>query len=110
MPFRRTQFRTWSVGRLIFVPLLIAGVIFLATSSITTVLTLQVRESLNLQSRTYQASEQNVSSLLTALVDAETGERGFLITSETRYLQPYTYGTNQAPILLRPQLHVRRRP
>jgi sigma-B regulation protein RsbU (phosphoserine phosphatase) len=101
MPFRRTQFRTWSVGRLIFVPLLIAGVIFLATSSITTVLTLQVRESLNLQSRTYQASEQNVSSLLTALVDAETGERGFLITSETRYLQPYTYGTNQAPILLR---------
>ncbi|MGC8465124.1 MAG: SpoIIE family protein phosphatase [Acidimicrobiales bacterium] len=97
----RSERRSWSVGRRIFVPLMIAGVIFLATSSITTLLTLRVRSSLDLQSRTYQASEQNVSSLLTALVDAETGERGFLLTSETRYLQPYTYGTNQAPILLR---------
>jgi sigma-B regulation protein RsbU (phosphoserine phosphatase) len=77
------------------------GVIALATGATATILTLRARDSLQLQSQTYQASDQNLSTLLTSFVDAETGERGFLITSETRYLQPYYYGTHRAPVLLR---------
>ncbi len=32
---------------------------------------------------------ESVDSLLSSLLDAETGQRGFLLTGETRYLEPY---------------------
>jgi len=46
-------------------------------------------ESLNRQQHTYQVLQQAevVSKLL---LDAETGQRGFLLTGADRYLQPYT--------------------
>jgi methyl-accepting chemotaxis protein len=54
--------------------------------------TLALIESRSLQQHTYQVLQQAevVSKLL---VDAETGQRGFLLTGAERYLQPYTAAT-----------------
>src|ERR1700722_4527128 len=38
--------------------------------------------------------------LLTALDEAETGQRGFLLTGREKFLQPYTSGARQAPLEL----------
>jgi PAS domain S-box-containing protein len=43
---------------------------------------------------------ETVSNLLARLLDAETGQRGFLLTGETRYLQPYTSAVGQVPVEL----------
>src|SRR5262245_45237955 len=41
---------------------------------------------------------QSVDRLLLSLVDAETGQRGFLLTGENRYLEPYTQATQTVPV------------
>jgi signal transduction histidine kinase len=38
--------------------------------------------------------------LLTEVQDAETGQRGYLLTGDRRYLQPYTEGSRNAPAAL----------
>jgi methyl-accepting chemotaxis protein len=54
--------------------------------------TMSLVESRMLQQHTYQVLQQaEVISKL--LVDAETGQRGFLLTGAERYLQPYTTAT-----------------
>ena len=37
-----------------------------------------------------------VEQLLTTLLDAETGQRGFLLTGDERYLEPYTHAIHSA--------------
>lgn len=44
------------------------------------------------------------NSLLSELKDVETGDRGFLLTGQERFLEPYVAGRDQIPELLR-QLH-----
>src|SRR5438477_12843716 len=39
----------------------------------------------------------SVDRLLLALVDAETGQRGFLLTGEDRYLEPYNQAIQAIP-------------
>ena len=34
--------------------------------------------------------QQQLEALLSSVKDAETGQRGFLLTGEERYLEPYT--------------------
>lgn len=59
---------------------------------ITTILSQQMTHTLN-ESRQWVAHTYNVEAQLKALekslVDAETGQRGFVITNEARYLAPY---------------------
>src|SRR5438128_1464372 len=40
---------------------------------------------------------ESVDRLLLALVDAETGQRGFLLTGENRYLAPYNHAVQAIP-------------
>lgn len=42
-----------------------------------------------------------VSEILTKVLNAETGQRGFLLTGEPRYLQPYDKAQALLPLLLR---------
>ncbi len=49
----------------------------------------QTRQSLANLTHTYNTSA-SVSSLLQEMLDAETGLRGYLLTSDEAYLQPYT--------------------
>src|SRR5690348_6714221 len=38
-----------------------------------------------------------VEQLLSSVIDAETGQRGFLLTGENRYLQPYSVAVQAIP-------------
>lgn len=44
-----------------------------------------------------RAIVDSVDRLLSALLDAETGQRGFLLTGEDRYLQPYNQAVQAIP-------------
>ena len=50
-----------------------------------------LREEARLTSHTQQ-SLQTIQTLLASLVDAETGQRGYLLTGDKSYLQPYFHG------------------
>lgn len=39
--------------------------------------------------------KETINQVLSALKDAETGQRGFLLTGEERYLEPYTSGARE---------------
>lgn len=45
-------------------------------------------ETSNLRRRSYESREQ-IQQLLSSIKDAETGQRGYLLTGEERYLEPY---------------------
>jgi methyl-accepting chemotaxis protein len=51
--------------------------------------TIALVDSLNRQQHSYQVLQQ-AELVIKLLVDAETGQRGFLLTGTERYLQPYT--------------------
>jgi methyl-accepting chemotaxis protein len=44
---------------------------------------------------------ENLEKLLSTMKDAETGQRGFLVTGEERYLEPYTAAIGQADQILK---------
>ena len=44
-----------------------------------------------------RAVADSVDSLFASLLDAETGQRGFLLTGEDRYLEPYNRAIQQIP-------------
>jgi diguanylate cyclase (GGDEF)-like protein len=44
-----------------------------------------------------------IHSVLIDLIDAETGQRGFLLTGDERYLEPYQRGRNHIQVLIRSQ-------
>jgi signal transduction histidine kinase len=55
-------------------------------------------------SQTLQRSTSAVAqprALLSVLQEAESGQRGFLLTGESRYLAPYNHAIAQAPLLFR---------
>ncbi len=47
------------------------------------------------------AVRQNLSALLSSLKDAETGQRGFLLTTNERYLEPYVTSRSALPGFVR---------
>jgi CHASE3 domain sensor protein len=53
---------------------------------------IQKSAALTLQSSTIQA---NISAVLQALIDMETGQRGYLLTGDSDYLLPYNDGKNR---------------
>ena len=53
---------------------------------------IQRSAALTLESSTIQA---NISAVLQALTDMETGQRGYLLTGDSDYLLPYTDGKNR---------------
>jgi CHASE3 domain sensor protein len=44
---------------------------------------------------------ENLDELLSTMKDAETGQRGFLITGEERYLEPYNTALGQSDQILK---------
>jgi CHASE3 domain sensor protein len=67
---------------------------------IITLFAFQLRRRSEIFSQNVSASRnvvEHVASLLMALDDAETGERGFLLTGQEEYLEPFHSGAEQAP-------------
>ncbi len=50
--------------------------------------------------RRYRQLTTNTQALLTAVVDAETGQRGYLLTGDDRYLEPYDAAVTRVSSLL----------
>lgn len=79
---------------LIFAALVVLFIAFLAYRSAEA-----FRRSSNQAAVTRQVVNYT-NALLSALKDAETGQRGFLLTGEDRYLEPYRQARTQIPPLL----------
>jgi signal transduction histidine kinase len=83
--------RWWSIPRMaVSLPLaLLAACMLIAINEIGYS---RSREALNSMSRV-QETRGSVNRLLQHMVDAETGQRGFLLTGDPRYLEPYESAT-----------------
>jgi methyl-accepting chemotaxis protein len=44
---------------------------------------------------------QHISEVLSAMTDAETGQRGYIITGNESFLEPYNTGSRDAPLAIR---------
>ncbi|THH40514.1 sensor histidine kinase [Neolewinella litorea] len=77
--------------RILFMGLSLLTLIVLA-SIVTEIAAIDVRKKLNHALRL----ERDLGMLLTTVQDAETGQRGYLLTKEYRYLAPYAAGTRDS--------------
>lgn len=83
----------WTFGRKIaagfaLVFLLLLGIGAVAYRSITT-----LTSTSHLVTHTHQVLE-HIAEVLSLLKDAETGQRGYVITGDEMFLEPYQAGTN----------------
>ena len=68
-----------------------AAVLILIVGALSFRSTRRAMDAARWVAHTHQVLER-LDALLTALVDVETGQRGYVITGEARYLQPYDAG------------------
>ena len=86
-------------GRAVLALLVLAFLALLATN-VTTYLMIQRASETNAQvDRTYGVSGE-VSELLAAALEAEAGQRGFLLTGRVAYLSVHDQAVERAPALL----------
>ena len=78
----------WSVGSKIGCGFALALVIAVVIGGVSYRNTSQLVESAEWVTHTYQVLE-NLETLVSTLKDAETGQRGYVITGAERYLEPY---------------------
>lgn len=81
----------WNVGTKIGVGFGIALVIFVIVGAVAYRSVIQQTEAVEWVVHTYEVKNE-LMSLLASLQDAETGQRGFLITGVESYLEPYNQG------------------
>jgi methyl-accepting chemotaxis protein len=81
----------WSVGTKIGTGFALALLALAAIGVISYRSTTSLLDANDLKSHTYEVL-QNLAKLLSALQNAETGQRGYLITGRDDYLEPYVAG------------------
>jgi methyl-accepting chemotaxis protein len=84
----------WTFGRKLFVGFFLAGLALMVVAAAGYRSIARQAESAAWVSHTHQVRDA-FSDLGRELVDAETGQRGFVITGEDRYLAPYTSALEQ---------------
>lgn len=91
MPEREKKQRRLSVGQIVpmgfGIVLAVAGI----ATTITEVSKANLKETQQWVSHTYEVQAQ-LRQIEKDLVDAETGQRGYLVTGQTNYLEPYEAG------------------
>ena len=92
--------RTPSIGRSI-VALLAGAIALLLLVNVATFIMIQRTAAFNDRVERSQQVRQVARSLLLTLVDAETGQRGFLISGRPEFLDPYTRAEVSAPEQMR---------
>ena len=83
----------WTVGTKIAAGYVLALTILAVLGALSYRNTTDVIESTQLRVHTYQVFD-NIQALLSALRDAETGQRGYILVGENSYLEPYQNGLN----------------
>jgi CHASE3 domain sensor protein/Sec-independent protein translocase protein TatA len=79
---------TWTFGRRLAVGFALAGLILVIVAVTSYRTTSKLIENDTLVANTYQIRGE-LARLISALTDAETGQRGFVITGVDNYLEPY---------------------
>ncbi len=69
-----------------------ALVVFITVSMVSYRATSELIQSTEATAHTYQV-RQSLSGIIGSLIDAETGQRGYLLTGREEYLEPYNNGT-----------------
>ncbi|MGB7542047.1 MAG: CHASE3 domain-containing protein, partial [Burkholderiales bacterium] len=82
----------WTVGTKIGAGYALALVILVIFGAVSYRNTAELIEAIQMRARTHEIL-QNLDGVLSALQNAETGQRGYVITGEERYLEPYQTGT-----------------
>lgn len=88
--------RTPSIGRSI-VTLLAGAILLLLAANVTTFVMIQRTAALNEQVERSQQVRRAAGVLLLSLVDAETGQRGFLLSGDPEFLAPYSRAATSVP-------------
>jgi methyl-accepting chemotaxis protein len=83
----------WSVGKKIGAGYALALIILVILGTVSYRNTTGLIEAAQMKAHTYQVLE-NLEGLRSDLKDAETGQRGYIITGVDRYLEPYRTGTS----------------
>ena len=91
--------RRWSMFTGSYVAVILGLLLTLAVVGFSAVLALRNTRALEAASHS-QDIRALVADLVLAVTDAETGQRGFLLTGEPSYLAPYQRGTRAAPDML----------
>jgi methyl-accepting chemotaxis protein len=92
------MFRNWTFGRRLAAAFSLAGLVIVVIAAVSYQNTADLIDNNGSVEHTYQVRE-NLATLLSELKDAETGQRGYLITGNDTYLEPYNsaiqdiYGT-----------------
>ena len=90
---REDSAMNWSVGTKIGAGYALALVILIAIGMTSYRNTSGFIEATDLKVHTYKVLD-NLEAVLSALQDAETGQRGYIIVGEDQYLKPYQAGTS----------------
>ncbi len=80
--------KNWTLGRRLAAGFGLAGLVLLLIAVVSYRTTFGLIENDALVSHTYQVRTE-LANLLSVLKDAETGQRGFLLTNSDSYLEPY---------------------
>ena len=92
--------RSWPARRLSVVGFAIAGVVLLALAWLSQRQMVALEEARRLVAHTLLVREE-AEIVLSLLKDAETGQRGFLITGDPKYLEPYDGALDLLPVHIR---------
>src|SRR6202011_850704 len=90
----------WSVGSKIGCGFALALAISIVIAGVSYRNTSQLVEGFEWVVHTHQVQE-NLDTVVSTLVDAETGQRGYVITGEERYLEPYNAALGTVDQLLK---------
>ena len=90
----------WNVGTKIGVGFGLALVIYVFVGAVSYRSTTQLIETSDARRHTYEVLAQS-AEILSVLIDAQTGQRGYVITGEDDYLEPYQNGLGRLEQTLR---------
>jgi len=79
---------------------LVGAGLALVASTVGVVLAAESIDAANVGLRTLVPASATANELLAVVIDQETGERGYVITEEPKFLQPYSTGDVEAPELV----------
>jgi sigma-B regulation protein RsbU (phosphoserine phosphatase) len=81
--------------------ILLAFVALLLVASVLVTLTVRSRGEQSSQSRRYAVTAESIARLASGYTDQETGVRGFIITGNPTFLEPYNHGVQDVETIRR---------
>ncbi|HEX5191088.1 MAG TPA: ATP-binding protein [Streptosporangiaceae bacterium] len=98
---RRFDQKTWSLRRRLWLAFVVAGVLLLVGSVLGGLALNSLISAVDVQVNRLDPAARSARNVLVSLLNEETGVRGYLLTGEQSFLQPYRQGMRQAAADLR---------